>query len=92
MSLAAFAQSQSGTGQVSVYHLNATVQGRGACVQLSPALPQTPWACLWQSSALYKETNALLLTAYAAGKPCTLVLLDQKDALGLWQIASAQCQ
>jgi hypothetical protein len=92
MSLAAFAQSQSASGLVSAYHLNSAIQGRGACVQLSPALPQTPWACLWQTTALYKESNALLLAAYLSGKPCSLVLLDQKDALGLWQITTAQCQ
>lgn len=78
------------TGQVVLYHLNSTVPDRGPCIQMNPALPQTPWACLYKSNALYKELNAMLLLASASGKSCWL-LLDQKDSGGFWQIAVASC-
>ena len=63
-----------GTGIINKYHLNGTASGRGACIQLSPALTGTPdgWACLWQSNLLYKEINATLLAAYIAHNICKI--------------------
>lgn len=89
---ASFAASAQTAGQVVVYHLNANVQDRGACVQMSPALPQTPWACVWKSTnPLYSELNTMLLAANGTSKVCTL-WLDGKDSSGLWNLRIAECR
>src|SRR5262249_44793061 len=38
-----------GTGKISVYHLNPQIPGRGACIQMVPALPGT-WACVYSNN------------------------------------------
>ena len=61
------------TGTISLYHLNSEEEDRGACIQMSPAIPEgNGWACLWQDNEIYKEINALLLTGYATGNTCTI--------------------
>lgn len=65
----ALAQQEHG-GTVTVFHLNAHLPDRGACVQMAPAVPGTGWACVWKANPLYKELTALLLTAYTTAKSC----------------------
>ncbi len=67
---AALAAAHSGT--ITHYHLNADHAGRGPCVRMSPQLPDSKWACLWQSNQLYSETTDLLLDAYINGKNCSI--------------------
>src|SRR5262245_61444920 len=78
------------SGRILTYHLNPGVSGRGACITMAPALPESNNACLFKSHALYAETNTILLTAYAAGKQCT-VWLDQKDSGGNWILSIITC-
>ena len=66
----AFAASQ--TGKITLYHLNGTISGRGSCIQMIPAIPNT-WACVYQATnMLFNQTNGLLLQGYLAGKLCTV--------------------
>ena len=60
------------TGQVTKYHLNSGVAGRGACIQMNPAIPTGGWACLYLNNPLYKEINATLLSANMVGKNCSV--------------------
>jgi hypothetical protein len=67
------ALASSATGTLTVAHLNGSVTtGRGVCIQLSPALPGTGWACLYTNNMLYKEITATLLAARIAGQICTI--------------------
>jgi hypothetical protein len=45
-----------GTGKISVYHLNPQVPGRGACIQMVPALPGT-WACVYGTNTSASTGN-----------------------------------
>ncbi len=86
---------QAHTGQVSIYHLNAAnvaYKERGACIQMTPEIPERPWACLWKSNPLYMEMNALLLTSHLSKSICTLTFSNNKDGEGHWQIAIVHCQ
>lgn len=38
-----------GTGKISVYLLDPRIPGRGACIQMVPALPGT-WACVYSTN------------------------------------------
>ena len=62
-----------GTGKISVYLLDARIPGRGACIQMTPALPGT-WACVFSTTnnILYHEMNDLLRDAYIAQKTCAV--------------------
>ena len=62
----------SGTGKVTVYHLNGDWYGRGVCVRTSPSLPGDGWGCVWYRDQLYKEFEELLLFAYINGRTCTI--------------------
>jgi hypothetical protein len=78
----------SATGKITVYHLNGDVQGRGACIQMTPAIPGT-WACVWLDH-LYNEKNQLLREGYFSGKQCTVNW--DTDLGGLHLINIAQCE
>ena len=56
------------TGKITEYHLNSSVPGRGACIQMNQAISTGGWACLYLNNPLYKELNAMLLSASIAGK------------------------
>jgi hypothetical protein len=71
------ANAGSASGTITVYHLNNTIPNRVACIQMAPALP-TGWACIYSDQSIYKEINALLLTAYMSGKYCQ-ILWDTTD-------------
>jgi hypothetical protein len=47
------------SGVISMIHLNGTVTGRGACIQMQPALDGSGWACLYRSNELYSERRYL---------------------------------
>jgi hypothetical protein len=78
------------TGTIKLYHLNSDVIGRGACIQMNPALPGSGWACVWEGR-LYKEFNDLFREAYFAGKTCT-VTWSTLDMHGHGLVSVAQCQ
>jgi hypothetical protein len=87
----AFAAVAQTAGTVTVYHLNANAGDRGACVQMVPALPEVPWACVWKSNnPLFDEMNSMLLTASNGAKNCRL-WLDSKDVNGAWLLRMAEC-
>jgi len=77
-------------GRITLFHLNGGVAQRGACVQMSPAIPGTGYGCVWKTNPLYKEITALLMTAHAAGKSCSFPL-DASDPDGHAVISWAQC-
>ena len=79
-----------GSGTISVYHLNSAVPGRGVCVQMVPALPNT-WACLWKSNALYQELTELLLQGFLWQKSCTIAW-SALDPNGYLLIEWAECR
>jgi hypothetical protein len=59
------------TGKISVYLLDPRIPGRGACIQMVPALPGT-WACVFSTTNnfLYHELNDLFRDAYVSQKNC----------------------
>src|SRR3954466_7805240 len=66
------ANADQNVGKITASHLNGAADPqRGMCVQMNPPLPGV-WACLWRSNPLYKETTALLLTALAGARTCTV--------------------
>jgi hypothetical protein len=77
------------TGKIVLYHLNATIPNRGACIQMTPPLPNT-WACVDQGN-LYNELNTLLRQGYVAGTSCT-AYWSGNDPSGNPKIDIAQCQ
>lgn len=77
-------------GRITMFHLNGGVPERGACVQMTPAIPGTGYGCVWKSNPLYKEISALLLMAHAAAKSCSFSL-DGRDSDGHAVISWAQC-
>jgi hypothetical protein len=79
------------TGVITVYHLNNTIQGRGSCIRMSPALPETGWACVWKHHDLYKELNDLFREGYFSGKTCS-VSWSTNDIHGHHLVEIAQCQ
>jgi hypothetical protein len=71
-----------GTGKISVYLLNPQIPGRGACIQMVPALPGT-WACVYSPNTntnitingtvvgtLFDQLNELFRDAYLWQKTC----------------------
>ena len=60
------------TGVISTLNLNANVDGRGLCIQMTPDIETgSSWACLFDpSSHLYKEITSVLLAAYTAKLTC----------------------
>lgn len=67
----ALADSQSGT--ITAWLAHSYTANRGPCVQLSPALPGTGWACLYRTSNdNYKELVAALLSARLTGTPISI--------------------
>jgi hypothetical protein len=77
----------SNTGTITQYYLDNTVLGRGACIEMSPALA-TGYACTWVSP-LFKEQNELLLDAYLNKKACSIAWETQLDVYD--QITIVQC-
>ncbi len=68
-------------GKVIEYHQNSEVAGRGACIQMDPAIPAAGgWACLYTNNALYREITALLLSGNATGNNCQVAW----SATGEW--------
>jgi hypothetical protein len=60
-------------GRIDLVHLDSDVQGRGACVQMKPAIPgKSGWACLWRNNPLYAEMRELIHSAFITGKRCVL--------------------
>ena len=45
-----------GTGKISVYLLDPRIPGRGACIQMVPALPGT-WACVYSTNTNVSTGN-----------------------------------
>lgn len=86
----AAAMAADSTGKIALYHLNSEVEGRGVCVQMTPALPNT-WACLWKSNPLYSELTGLLLQAFITNKTCTIIWRGP-DPNGWHQVAMAECR
>jgi len=76
-----------GTGKISLYLLDPRIAGRGACIQMAPALPGT-WACVFSTTnnLLYHELNDLLRDAYIAQKTC---FVDFETSN--FSVNSAQC-
>jgi len=76
-----------GTGKISVYLLDTRIPGRGACIQMVPALPGT-WACVFSTTnnLLYHELNDLFRDAYVSQKNC-LVDFETSDT----SVNFAQC-
>ena len=74
-----------GTGKISVYLLDPRIPGRGACIQMVPALPGT-WACVYSpntntnitingtvvvpNGTLFDQLNDLFRDAYLWQKTC----------------------
>ena len=76
------------TGIITDYHLNSGVFGRGACIQMSPAVPTGGWACLYTNNALYKEINEMLLSAAIARKNISVTwTATDSQGLAIVQIA-----
>jgi len=81
------------TGKITLYHLNTTISGRGSCIQMTPAIPNT-WACVYQDTSfghLYNEVNGLLREGYFAGKTCTVTWTGNGPD-GWARIEVAQCE
>ena len=78
-------------GTIPVYHLKGTYQGRGLCVQMSPALP-TPggWACVWRTNGLYSEIMDTIRDAHFRGAQCTIAW-STTDANGFPMIDWVSC-
>jgi hypothetical protein len=76
-------------GTITMFHLNGDVADRGVCVQMTPALPASGYACLWKANPLYKEITTLLLAGYMVGKSCRVAWAAPTD--GLLQIVWAEC-
>jgi hypothetical protein len=76
-----------GTGKISVYLLDPQFSGRGACIQMVPALPSI-WACVYSTTNnfLYHELNDLFRDAYIAQKTC-IVNFETSNSSVNW----AQC-
>ncbi len=67
------AQADIASGIVVRHHLNGSIgNGRGVCIQLSPAIPAPGWACLYKTNALYAEIAAMLMSAYLTQTPITI--------------------
>jgi hypothetical protein len=79
----------SGTGKITLYDLNSSVPGRGACVLTTPALPNTGYACV-ESPGLFKELDELLLQAYLNGKTCSIFWFTT-DVDGYFIITDVNC-
>jgi hypothetical protein len=79
-----------GSGTISLYHLNGAISGRGVCVQMVPALPGT-WACLWKTNSLYHEITELLLQGFLWQKSCTIAW-STSDPHGYLLIEWAECR
>ena len=79
------------TGVLKVVHLNGEVQNRIACVQMEPAVPDVPWACLYNDNPVYKEIYALLLAGYSASKTC-VVGWDTVDSSNYKKITLVECK
>jgi hypothetical protein len=77
------------TGTITLYNLNGTIQNRGACVQMNPAVPNG-WACIWRNNLLYPEISLMLLEARMQGKQCSLGW-STTDGSGYAMIDWAQC-
>ena len=74
MSACSLAEAATYNGIVRGDHLNGTIAGRGACVQLAPkTVPGSPWFCNYsEGNNLYNEMNVLLLQAGLEQKYCTI--------------------
>ncbi len=77
-------------GRIAIYHLNSEIQGRGVCIQMTPALPNT-WACLWKDNELYTEITQLFLHAMTSRAPC-IVTWNSPDPHGWHRISIAECR
>jgi hypothetical protein len=64
-----FAQFATHEGNITTYHLNSLVSGRGPCVQTDPPAPTT-WICLYTANPLYTELRELLRSANELGREC----------------------
>ena len=56
------------TGTITLLQEDGSAPGRGACVQMNPAISTSGgWACLSTSNSVYKEITSLLIAAYLSG-------------------------
>jgi hypothetical protein len=92
---------EQGTGKISVYLLDPRIPGRGACIQMVPALPGT-WACVYNTKSdvsivingnqvapndtLFGQLNDLFRDAYLWQKTCVVDFETSNFAVN-----SAQC-
>jgi hypothetical protein len=59
------------TGRISVIQYNSQAEGRGVCVQTTPASPTGGgWICLWKDNPLYEVTDKFISDAYFNRKTC----------------------
>jgi hypothetical protein len=86
------AQGATTTGAITTLHLNGYYSNaaRGVCIHMTPALPESGWACLYRSNALYKEISSLLVLANVTAKVCS-VSFYVKDSDNLWIIETVEC-
>ena len=86
------AQGTTTIGTITTLHLNGyySNSARGVCIHMTPALPESGWACLYRSNALYKEINSMLVLANVTAKVCS-VSFSVKDADNLWIIETVEC-
>jgi hypothetical protein len=85
-------------GRIALIDVNEDngLAGRATCVQLSPALPTDPWACLLTSNALYREITAVVYAAYfknattGTGPSCVLTV-NFVGGPAHWEIRAVQC-
>lgn len=81
----------SARGTISQYHVNSLVPERGSCVQMEPSIPtSTGYACLYTTTWLYLEMNAMLLNANMLGRVCS-VEWTETDGYGHAKINAATC-
>jgi hypothetical protein len=65
-----FAQFTTHDGNITTYHVNSQVAGRGPCVTTDPPAPTT-WICLSTADPLYTEIRELLRSANELGRECS---------------------
>lgn len=80
------------SGKIVTVHNNGTVQDRGMCFRMDPAVPVNGgWACLYRANFMFKEITATVLAAYMhAGRDCT-VWWREVDASGRAIVDTVEC-